>query len=85
MVVLTYCDVNNTLHTISNDVYKSLTGFFENSSYMEHFKSGDLNKIGIVLFEYADLPYEFNIGFQITLECLGHIYSYDEFVEFLRK
>lgn len=85
MVVLTYRDVNNTLHIISNDVYKSLKGLFKDPSYMKHFESGDLNKIGIILFEDDDLPYEFNIGFQITLECLGHIYSYDEFVEFLRK
>jgi hypothetical protein len=84
MVVLTYSHDNN-LTIIENKVFNALLNFFTlNDKVYPKMISGDFKNIGTILFEVEEIPYEIDIGFQITLRCFDHIFDYGEFVEFLQ-
>jgi hypothetical protein len=81
MVALTYFDLTN-LTVIKNGTYNKLKYYFRNSKVADNLEKGNLKDAGIVLFTLDEVPYEIEFGNQITFRCLGHTYSYGEFIEF---
>lgn len=83
MVALTYSDCDGFTF-FEPHMYLILIDFFRSQGcydVVNQMEKGDIRDIGIKIIEIDDIPYELDIGFQITLRFQDYTYSYSEFKE----